>query len=461
MDYDVIIIGAGLSGLSAGIRLAYYGRKVAIFERHSIPGGLNSYYRRNGKYVDVGLHAMTNYAEEGARSALLSKLFRQLRIKRSSLELCQQTYSLISFPGVELRLANSLPDVQAQIKAIFPELADGFAALCEKIASTDLMSFESDGLSARSVVREYVGDSLLLEMIMCPTMFYGNARADDMDFKQFCIMFQSIFVEGMARPKNGMQPFIDGLVEQFQAHGGELKLGCGIAGINCENGNVIQLQADDGRYYTAKTYISSIGALETSRICNSPQPILESAGCGQMGFVETIFNLSCTPCELGLKPCLIFRNEKSKFNFSVPADGVDFNSQVICLPGNFRGCSNASASKCARITAIASPEWWKKLNKVEYEDAKKTNSARLLEVLERLAPGISGKVTSWEMFTPMTIRRFTGHLNGAIYGAPNKIYSGKTDCENLLLCGTDQGYLGIIGSMLSGTIVANNLMIDN
>ena len=59
------------------------------------------------------------------------------------------------------------------------------------------------------------------------------------------------------------------------------------------------------------------------------------------------------------------------------------------------------------------------------------------------------------MFTPRTVRKFTGHLNGAIYGAPNKIKDGRTHLDNLYLAGTDQGFLGIVGAMLSGISMAN------
>ena len=69
MSYDVVIIGAGLSGLAAGIRLAHFGQKVLIVEAHSVCGGLNSYYVRNGRTLNVGLHAMTNFAEPGVSSA--------------------------------------------------------------------------------------------------------------------------------------------------------------------------------------------------------------------------------------------------------------------------------------------------------------------------------------------------------------------------------------------------------
>ena len=61
MHYDALIIGAGMSGLAAGIRLAQHGRSVAILERHSLWGGLNSFYKQGGHRFDVGLHALTNF----------------------------------------------------------------------------------------------------------------------------------------------------------------------------------------------------------------------------------------------------------------------------------------------------------------------------------------------------------------------------------------------------------------
>ncbi len=60
-----------------------------------------------------------------------------------------------------------------------------------------------------------------------------------------------------------------------------------------------------------------------------------------------------------------------------------------------------------------------------------------------------------DMFTPRTVRKYTGHLQGAIYGAPHKIKDGRTHLENVYLAGTDQGFLGIIGAMLSGISMAN------
>src|SRR5690242_20509828 len=104
--YDCLIIGAGMSGLAAGIRLAMFGKRVAILERHYAVGGLNSYYRLNERNYDVGLHALTNFSPRGAKSGPLARLLRQLRMSWDQLELAEQTGSTIVLPEARLRFSN-------------------------------------------------------------------------------------------------------------------------------------------------------------------------------------------------------------------------------------------------------------------------------------------------------------------------------------------------------------------
>src|SRR5579864_1144160 len=93
VPYDAVIIGAGMSGLAAGIRLAYFEKSVCILERHTTIGGLNSFYRLRGRNHDVGLHAVTNYAPPGAKAGPLSKVLRQLRLRWEDFGLSPQCFS--------------------------------------------------------------------------------------------------------------------------------------------------------------------------------------------------------------------------------------------------------------------------------------------------------------------------------------------------------------------------------
>src|SRR5262245_39264951 len=115
--YDAIIIGAGMSGLAAGIRLAYFQKKVCILEQHAMPGGLNSFYALGGRKFDVGLHAMTNYVSPSVRQAPLNKLLRQLRLRHEDFALCPQRESDIRFPGVTLRFSNDFALFESEVCA--------------------------------------------------------------------------------------------------------------------------------------------------------------------------------------------------------------------------------------------------------------------------------------------------------------------------------------------------------
>jgi phytoene dehydrogenase-like protein len=65
-----------------------------------------------------------------------------------------------------------------------------------------------------------------------------------------------------------------------------------------------------------------------------------------------------------------------------------------------------------------------------------------------------------DMFTPRTIRHYTGHDGGAVYGSPVKHRTGATGIEGLIIMGTDQGFLGIVGAALSGITMANRWVLQ-
>jgi len=58
MKYDIIIIGAGLGGLTAGAKLAKEGKKILLIEQHDRPGGCATTFRRHNYTMEVGLHEM-------------------------------------------------------------------------------------------------------------------------------------------------------------------------------------------------------------------------------------------------------------------------------------------------------------------------------------------------------------------------------------------------------------------
>ena len=454
MDYDVLIIGAGMSGLAAGIRLSYYGKNVCILEKHYRVGGLNSFYSRDGHKFDVGLHAMTNYVPKGTKLTPLPKLLRQLKLKTEDFALCQQLMSVIKFPGKTLRFNNDLNFFIQEVGENFPAQADNFQKLVKNISEYDALALDAKPISAREVMSSIISDSLLIDMIFCPLMFYGNARENDMEFGQFVIMFNSIFCEGFARPQDGVRHILNILVKQYEEHGGELRLKCGVRSIQVAKGRVESILLDNGEVLRADNVISSVGYVETMRLLSDYDPAGFKYDVGRLSFIEFIMVLNKELAEMGYNTTITFYNNSDKFNYRKPDKLVDISSGVICCPNNFQ-FERPLSEAMIRVTNMANFDLWNKLDKEEYKAQKAAWLEATLREVVKLVPDFRDSIVYSDIFTPKTIYKYTGHLNGAVYGTPNKIKTGRTHLENLFICGTDQGFLGIVGAMLSGISMAN------
>jgi phytoene dehydrogenase-like protein len=454
--YDTLIIGAGMSGLAAGIRLAHYEQKVCVLERHTTIGGLNSFYRLRGRDFDVGLHAVTNFTPKGAKKGPLARLLRQLRFKWEDLALSPQIGSRIAFPGLHLDFDNDIGRLEAEIHRLFPGQSDNFQRLLAAVVDYDDLNDEHFRMSGRARLAELFDEPLLVEMLLCPLMWYGNAREEDMDWGQFCIMFRSIFLEGMARPFKGVRLILKHLVRRFRELGGELRLRSGVSRIQVEKGRAVGVVLDDGTELLARNILSSAGAVETMRLCDD-QSTVEPARVGQMSFIETMSILNVQPRDLGHDRTIVFYNDRPRFDWRKCEELVDLHTGVICSPNNFQYPPEDGKlpEGVIRITAIANFDRWSALSEDQYRLEKLRWFDRTAAAAVRFMPDFRGHIVDTDMFTPLTIRRFTWHDNGAVYGAPEKRFDGSTHLGNLFLCGTDQGYVGIIGSIVSGIAMAN------
>ncbi len=457
MRYDTVIIGAGMSGLSAGVRLAYYEKRVCILEKHTTIGGLNSFYRLRNRNYDVGLHAVTNYAKPGTKQGPLSKLLRQLRMTWEDFDLRPQLRSSIVFPGCILQFTNDFSFFCDQVTSTFPHQADGFSRLLKRIEDHDPLNLERESFSAREVVGEYIKEPLLVDMLFCPLMFYGSATPRDMDFSQFVIMFRSIFHEGFGRPFDGIRLILKKLVRHFKSLGGDLKLRAGVQQIRQRDGRATSVLLEDGTEIEADNVLSSAGAAETMRMLDPSAPV-EAPTAGDISFVESISVLDCEPAQLGHHETIVFYSNTEQFHYERPGVPVDLRSGIICSPNNF-DYSRPLEDGRMRITALADPQYWLSLPEDRYVAEKNEWNQRIISSAVAHIPDFRAHVIDTDVFTPRTIRRFTGHVNGCVYGAPQKFVNGQTPISNLYLCGTDQGFLGIVGAMLSGITIANRYLL--
>jgi len=487
------------------VRLTCFDKRVCIVERHEQFGGLNSFYRLDGRQFDVGLHALTNYVPPGVRSAPLPKLLRQLRIPRDEWDLHEQTWSEVRFPHHRLRFSNDVSLLVSQVAEVFPRQADGFVRLVEFARGYDDVSLHAPWRSTRQALAAFLSDPTLIDMILCPVMYYGSAEEHDLDLTHFVTMFKSLFLQGLARPRGGVRTIISSLVRRFRAQGGQFRMKCGVTRLVVDDGRVRAVALETGEVLTAPIVFSSAGYHETMALCPAGEPRASaraepparcaseprasaraeppvrtetpsaveastalSAGTpgqrqgsdappdvpGVLSFVESICVLNCLPKTLGHESTITFFNHADTFEYACPAEPVDVRSGVICCPSNFERHDDV-AEGVIRFTSLARADAWESFPEEEYRRQKQVWHERVVEQALRYLPDFRPHVVYTDTFTPRTIRRYTSHLGGAVYGAPRKRRDGRTPIENLFICGTDQGFLGIIGACLSGITVAN------
>ncbi|MHB8808516.1 MAG: phytoene desaturase family protein [Desulfobulbaceae bacterium] len=456
-EYHLVIIGAGLSGLAAGIRAARFGRRVLLLEQHWQPGGLNSYYVRQGRLLETGLHAMTNFAPPGVKHAPLNRLFRQLKLSRQEFLTHEQIGSEVVFPDHSLRFANDPDLLTAEIARAFPGSVDGFARLVAAVKEYDPFA-PAPRRSAREFLARFLPDPLLTDMLLLPLMVYGNAEEEDMDLAQFVIMFRAIFLEGFFRPQATIKEFLDLLVARFEGYGGELRFRAQVARIIREGERVVGVRLAGGEEIIAEAVLSTVGIPGTAELAD--WPLDRAAYSGRMSFMETI-----TLVPLRHQPLLrgdrtiIFYNNREKFSYRRPDDALDPSWGVICFPGNFQGLAPEDPFQ-VRVTSAANYELWKAAPPEEYGRMKEEWGERSAEQVGKIIGNYRRDRVYEDRFTPVTIERFTAKVWGAVYGSPLKMKDGRTPYTNLFIAGTDQGYLGIVGAMLSGVTIVNQHLLQ-
>ncbi len=455
-DYQLIIIGGGLSGLAAGIRAARFGRKILILEQHSLPGGLNSWYFRHGHLLETGLHAMTNFAPVSDKRAPLNRLFRQLKLSRKRFVTREQFGSEIVFPDHRLRFSNDLSLLIEEVTREFPASAKGFLRLVKAMETYDPFA-PAPWQSARQYLSEQLKNPLLENMLLLPLMVYGNAEEQDMDLAQFAIMFRALFLEGFFRPQETIREFLGLLLDQFKAFGGEIRFKTEVAEIVHDQHRVQGVRLRDGAMLTADGVLSTVGLPGTAALTG--WPLEKKRYTGRMSFVETISLLpQSRRHDLSRDQTILFYSLSSKWQYRRPQGLIDPSWGVICFPQNFQGVACGETFQL-RVTNAANYDLWQQLDRKAYTREKERCCNQSTEMVAKIVGNYGPDVVYQDSFTPLTIERFTGKGEGAVYGSPIKIKDGRTPWDNLFIAGTDQGYLGIVGAMLSGVTIVNQHLL--
>ena len=421
--YDTIIIGAGMSGLAAGIRLAHFDQRVCILERHTTIGGLNSFYRLRGRNYDVGLHAVTNFTPKGARKGPLARLLRQLRFRWDDFALAPQIGSAIAFPGVALRFSNDFELLRSpRSHRHFPAEKDNFRRLVEHGGRLRRPgSTEHGRRSARAVVGEIDRRSAAGRDALLPAdVLRQRPRARH--------GLRPVLHHVPQHLPGGLRPALGRRAADPQEAGAQVQgrwaASCGCAPA-CSGSTPMaaastRVVLDDGTR-ARRPPRPLLGRLaRDDAAVRATQPPGRAAG--RAGCRSSSRSRSSTASRASW--ATIARSSSSttreRFHYAEArragrrAQRRDLLAQQFRLrraAGRRRDAHHGPGQlrPLARTLAEGLPGW-----------RSSAGTTGMVASAVRFMPDFRTAVIDTDMFTPTTIRRFTGHDNGAVYGAPRK-----------------------------------------
>lgn len=478
--YDVIVVGGGVGGLTAGALLAKAGRSVLVVERHDRPGGYAHAFRRGRLRFDSAVHLVGGCG----RGGLVDRVLRTLGTHTVCDFVRIDPFYTTRFPGLALRVPGGVEEfVEAHAEA-FPDEEKGLRELvqiCLDVWSeaegapdvnlaTDLpllrrrhptlVRFHRATLGA--VLRAQLRDPRL-QAAFATLWPYAGLPPSRLSFVYWATLLTSYLVEGAWYCRGTFQQLANALATGLKGAGGELLLRSTVRRIVVKDGRARGVVLENGQRIAAPIVISGADARQT--------------------FDELVGrDLLPGPFALRLarlRPSVSAFVAYASARYDVLGAGLAHENFLWSGPDHDAHAAAAAAGRTDWLTLTipsladpglappgehaivlttllpfdAAPSW---------RDAKAAFGERLLDRAETLAPGLRRSLTFFESATPRTLERYTRNERGAIYGfehSPDQIGPGRlalrSPIEGLLLAGHwSRPGGGIYGVVMSGVETA-------
>lgn len=437
-DYDVIIIGAGISGLVCGCYLAKAGMKTLIVEKNTKPGGYCTSFTRNGFHFDAFVHALSSLRKEGLLNRYLNDLGIIDRLKFNR----HNPSNIVITPEFKINIFHETNRTIDEFQKYFPKEKDQIKKFFEYIALSNSFS-DKRSKTLDELLDFYFRDKKLKAILSFVVSILVGIDSSQVSALVACLLYKEFIFDGGYYPVGGMQTFSDTLLKRFNEFRGKAILGKMVKKIKIENNRVKGLILNNNQYVFSKYIVSA---------CDAKQTFFELIGKNKTDTITknkvdtAIPSSSFFLTYLGVNKKLQDIQELNSNIFLTR----DYNLEKITV--NFLNCSRVSI----RVPSI----WDKTLNKngqesacllvnVNYknkeywnEQKKEAFADRLIRLAETIIPDLSKYIVLKTSITPVTLYKWTRNYQGAAFGwasTPtqfgNPDFSQKTKIENLYLAG--------------------------
>jgi phytoene dehydrogenase-like protein len=431
MGKRVIILGGGISGLSAGIYGQMHGFDTEVYEKQAIPGGECTGWDRKGFHIDGCIHWLTG-SKEGTS---MGKMWREIGALGPDVEIYYpDSFCTAEVDGITVNLYRDLDKLHKHLLDLSPEDKEEIDILCKAIGKVS-----DSGIPV--VPPETMNPLDILKMVVKMSGTMGIMKNFSMSLSEYVKRFRHPAVQKAllsilpgdtmayvlpftlgnmcsgndGRPAGGSRALALRAASRYKSLGGKLHLGKEVSRIRVESGRAVGVTLADGTEISADFVVPATDIHTTlSRFLEGkyPNPEIEKRDADHSKYPTP----TCVYASFGIDADLS-DDVPADFMFEVsPYIYEDKKCNTISFKHYCYEPSFAPAGKSVVVVFLDGDyDWWKNKssNPEEYKREKERLANALCSALEERFPHLIGKIMLLDIATPVTYERYCDAWRGS------------------------------------------------